>query len=229
MTLSFVLAATLAIASGPPEGLSKETWAQVEAGVAAYEDEDFARARAIFRKAYAETPHPAILYAWAQAERNGGDCKAAIVLYELYLETDPPTEMRDITKVHIESCESNEPGPPVGPEPPPDATTPDPVEPVTEDRPPRDTRTDAIVAGTLAAGGVSFAAGGTLLTIAQARVAEQGRVEDYQRFDDLDRGIRNFRIAGGVLVGAAVPLVVVGIVWAVKRRRARRNGLAVRF
>ena len=76
---------------------------------------------------------------------------------------------------------------------------------------------------------MAFAAGGTLLTIAQARVAEQGRVDDYQRFDDLDRGIRNFRIAGAVLVGAAVPLAVVGIVWAVKRRRARRGSLAGRF
>ena len=70
----------------------------------AFNEENFAEAARLLEKAYLIEPKPELLYPWAQAERNQGNCDIAIDLYEQFLDSGAKGEFADAAKQNIERC-----------------------------------------------------------------------------------------------------------------------------
>lgn len=230
---------------GPPSNdmarpLDAEAKALVAQGVVAFEEERFDDAIDSYRRAYELDPHPAVVFALAQAERMANHCDEAIPLYEQFLEFDLPDNAREIADEARQRCVET-----IGPKPPDDPPKPPPPQPPPDvaTKPPRDVeptsaRFDRVALGLLIGGGVGFVAGGATLAVAGARLSQQQDTDDYQRFDALDRQIRSLTIAGAVVAGVSVPVLIVGAVRATRpqrtgkatvRVRASAGGVAVRF
>lgn len=78
--------------------------AHVRAATEAYQAGDFERAATEIQRAYELSPSPDLLFPWAQAERQSGDCNAAIRLYARYLAEEPGETTADLARDHIETC-----------------------------------------------------------------------------------------------------------------------------
>ena len=64
----------------------------------------FRRRSQALRAAYALEPRREILFAEAQATRLGGDCRAAVPLYERFLATDPPPRQVEAARIALGRC-----------------------------------------------------------------------------------------------------------------------------
>jgi hypothetical protein len=105
-----------------------------EAGLGHYAARRFPAAIEALRAAYALEPRREILFAEAQATRLGGDCRAAVPLYQRFLDTDPPTRQVEAARIALARCRDaveNPPGPvpAVGPPVPAPAPVSPPVSP----------------------------------------------------------------------------------------------------
>lgn len=105
--LSWLVSITLAVATvGPGELLSspeaKEKLAEAQA---AFEEQDYAAAAEAIEAAYLIEPKDALLYPWAQAERQRGDCAAAIELYQRFIDSDPGPDFVEAAQQNIDRCE----------------------------------------------------------------------------------------------------------------------------
>jgi hypothetical protein len=76
----------------------------VSAATEAYQAGEFERAATEIQAAYELSPSPDLLFPWAQAERQSGDCSAAIKLYARYLAADPGETTADLARDQIENC-----------------------------------------------------------------------------------------------------------------------------
>lgn len=98
----------------------------LDAGAAAYRAGDYETAARELERAYRIDPKPAVLYALAQALRQGGRCPEAIAAYRRYLATGPNDAQTTAAKNGITLCErasATTPGPATAPgEPSPDAS-----------------------------------------------------------------------------------------------------------
>jgi tetratricopeptide (TPR) repeat protein len=117
-----MLVSSLASAA-PPRGAAKRAF---DKGIAAFEKKDYPAAAAALEQAYALHPDPEILFAWAQAARLAGDCKAAVGLYRQFLDVRPTGVQADAARLPLARCEQ-ELGPPVPAQPLPPAAEPHPV------------------------------------------------------------------------------------------------------
>ena len=81
LVVALLLLPAIALANEPTDPRAK---AQFEAGLAAYEQKDFAAARRAFEAAYEIEQVATLLWSWAQAERLGGRCSKAIDLYRKF-------------------------------------------------------------------------------------------------------------------------------------------------
>ena len=110
--------------------LAAEPSPDAEAGVKAFAEGRYDDAARILERVYAVEPDPALLFAWAQAERYAGRCDVAVPLYRAYLlEEEPPADVRALAREAIEACGEDpdhaeepepEPEPEVVPEPEPE-------------------------------------------------------------------------------------------------------------
>jgi tetratricopeptide (TPR) repeat protein len=94
----------------------------VDAGVKAYTAGDYETASREFEAAFALDPDPNVLYAWAQARRQGGRCAEAVALYQRYLGTGPTEAQIAAARTGISLCDRARPVPDVArvsPSPPP--------------------------------------------------------------------------------------------------------------
>jgi tetratricopeptide (TPR) repeat protein len=98
----------------------------LDAGAAAYRAGDYETAARELERAYRIDPKPAVLYALAQALRQGGRCPEAITAYRRYLATGPNDAQATAAKNGITLCEragASTPTPtPTPVEPPPDGS-----------------------------------------------------------------------------------------------------------
>jgi len=72
--------------------------------VEASKTKDWETAIREFEIAYSIDAQDGLLFGWAQAERFNGNCRRAIELYEMYLETEPDEDWADGTKTLIGEC-----------------------------------------------------------------------------------------------------------------------------
>jgi hypothetical protein len=91
-----------------------------------FETRDYAAAIGDLEEGFALDPRREFLFAEAQAKRLGGDCRGAVVLYQRFLTTKPPTLQIDATQIALARCAqelARKPevvivAPPAGPSPP---------------------------------------------------------------------------------------------------------------
>jgi tetratricopeptide (TPR) repeat protein len=213
-----------------------EAKAHLEKGNVLFQQGDFDGAAKEYEKGYEAQADPAFLYTWAQAERRRGRCAAAVKLYQRYIATNPPEVSAEYAREGILKCAdelaADEPMPP-GDERPSD--TEDPTEPPSGDTTPRDEPPEPKppdrnrwyrdpAAATLVALGAVGVGVGTGLLVAGA-VEKDKSSANYGEFDERQKRAQRFQIAGGVVLGVGVGVLVGGIArWAVLRKREKKNG-----
>lgn len=73
-------------------------------GVALYQNKQYRPAAIKFAAAYELEPDRDTLFAWAQAERLGGNCTRAVELYEKFLDMSPSSRQRDAANTLLDMC-----------------------------------------------------------------------------------------------------------------------------
>jgi len=110
VVLSVVLSSQLTTAAGPDDLLSDpEAQTLVSEAQILFSEGNFGDAARLIEKAYLIEPVPELLFPWAQAEREQGNCRAAIDLYGRLLEEIPEGRMADSARKNIELCEEEMP------------------------------------------------------------------------------------------------------------------------
>ncbi len=105
-TLSLVLTALVSTAAGPEDLLSDpDAQAYVADAQIYFAEGNFAQAAVLIEKAYLIEPVPELLFPWAQAEREQGNCEAAVDLYTRFLEERSEGAMADAARANLERCE----------------------------------------------------------------------------------------------------------------------------
>ncbi len=108
--LSVVLSSLLMTAAGPDDLLSDpEAQTLVSEAQILFSEGNFGEAARLIEKAYLIEPVPELLFPWAQAEREQGNCRAAIDLYGRLLEEIPEGRMADSARSNIALCEEEMP------------------------------------------------------------------------------------------------------------------------
>ncbi|MEM9462972.1 MAG: tetratricopeptide repeat protein [Myxococcota bacterium] len=208
-----------------PRGSGREA---LQAGLAAFEQEDYAVAIEHFERAYALDRDPAYLYAWAQAARLAGDCEAAVDLYRRFVDAGAEGAQREAALQNEARCREQLAAAqtsPTEPEPEPEPTAePEVAVRPSDDLPRSRRRPDPLGLSLLVTGSVAAVAGSVVLGVGEGRRIGQARETDYDRFDSLDAQIDRFHIAGGVTLGVGVALAIGGVVRLLIVRR--RSSLA---
>jgi tetratricopeptide (TPR) repeat protein len=199
----------------------------------AFTSGDFGKAAELTEQAYMIEPNPTLLYPWAQAERENGNCETAIDLYKRFLESNPSEGLVEATNGNIARCEEQLAAEEL--EEDPDLVVDDePVdaEPIVTAEPqpgPTPTKNDAgprawyrdPAGGVLVGVGVAgIGAGAALMGIAGSRAKSVGD-EDLNTEYESERSSANKLNTGGVIalsIGGA--LVVAGVVrWVVLAKK----------
>lgn len=108
--LSVVLSSLLMTAAGPDDLLSDpEAQTLVSEAQILFSEGNFGDAAKLIEKAYLIEPVPELLFPWAQAEREQGNCRAAIDLYGRLLEEIPEGRMADSARNNMALCEEEMP------------------------------------------------------------------------------------------------------------------------
>jgi tetratricopeptide (TPR) repeat protein len=104
--LSVVLSSVLMTVAGPDDLLSDpEAQSLVSEAQFLFSEGNFGDAAKLIEKAYLIEPVPELLFPWAQAEREQGNCRAAVDLYTRMLEEIPEGPMADSARQNIARCE----------------------------------------------------------------------------------------------------------------------------
>lgn len=198
--------------------LAAEPSSDAEAGVKAFAEGRYEDAARILERAYASEPDPALLFAWAQAERYAGRCDVAVPLYREYLKEEPPADVRALTREAIVACGEDpdrtgvpepeaapEPEPEVAPEPEPEVP---PDEPARAHPAARDAWGHALTWSGVAVAGV----GAGLLGAAHQRRGEAERAGDEQAYRNALQGAPVMSRAGIGLLAGGGALLVAGVV-----------------
>lgn len=232
-----LLAFTLALAPGEPLLRDPDAKAAFDAAQAAFEAEDFAEASKQLERAYMFEPEPELLYPWAQAQRNLGNCESAVDLYQRFIDTGPSERMAGLARQNIARCEETtaqrpgaapEPEPEVAAatddEPPPPRVAPD------IDAAPGSTKPVGhdIAAGVLVGvGGAAAIVGAALLGTAARQAKKTYDVDDNATYLDMRAQTVTLQRAGiGMLVTGGV-LVVAGVIrYGVVAKRRKNAAVA---
>jgi tetratricopeptide (TPR) repeat protein len=203
--------------------LLEPSGALVAEAEAAFREQRWQDAAALFERAYEADPQPKFLWASAQAHRKAGRCDVATERLQTYVERESDPGRQALARDLIEVCavESPESAPdPVGASTAP-ATAPatgGPEAPETDAAPPRPWYRDGWGAALAGTGAVGLIAGGIVYGVARAENREADRAateadygEHIERAEQLSRaGIAVIAVGGGLLTVAAVRWAIVG-------------------
>ncbi len=221
--LSVVLWAAVS-AAGPDDLLADpEARALVAEAQVLFAEGNFADAAKKIEKAYLIEPVPELLFPWAQAQREQGNCRAAIALYNRMLEDIPDGPMATSARQNIARCEEEMPAEaaeeeqiiPIEEDPPDEAVEAAPVAAPTErdDEPKAKVWFKDPVGGVLSGLGVAGVGAGAALLIVASSTAKNApdapSLADYTEQGDRAVTLRNAG-AGVLSVGGA--LLVAGII-----------------
>jgi hypothetical protein len=206
--------ATAAVAADPRTPMVPAAKAELDRGLAKFASHEYATAITAFDAGFAIDPHPDFLYAKAQAQRLGGDCRGALLTYQAFLATDPPATEAELARSNIHRCQEvlAASGPTVSPEP---------VKPLPEPRraivvetpevpPPDGPAWWADRPGLLLAGGGLVALGVATAFAVQAKAnadatATAGSLDDWIASRD---AWQNDRVVAGIATGVGAALVI---------------------
>jgi tetratricopeptide (TPR) repeat protein len=176
---------------------------------------------------------PGFMYALGQAQRLGGDCKAAIESYQRFLTTKPPVRQEEAARENIVRCEAELEARPPAPLVPPTATAPAPPPasaPAEQPRPRRapwyqDVLGDALTGGGLALAITGFAVWG----VGRDSATKANSASTYGAWASSSDGAMTMQRAGVALLSVGGALVVAGVVRYVLRpaRRLERAAVAL--
>lgn len=210
----------------------------------AFNEEDFAEAARLLEKAYLIEPKPELLYPWAQAERNQGNCDIAIALYEQFLDSGAKGQFADAARQNIERCREEtggDGGEDVDVGEVEEIVEDDAVEEErerprakegkpTDDRKPRKWYADPAGGVMFAVGLVGVGVGGGLLGVATStadKAPDADTNDDYVAQRERATALRNggaaaLAIGGALLVGAVIRYALVA-------RKQKESSTALRF
>jgi hypothetical protein len=231
-----VLWSVLVPAFGQAQPVAREAHRLFTRGLAEHRAGSFGAAASAFKRAFELTPRPDYLYAWAQAERLGGNCAVAVPLYQRLLALHLPASRREAAERGISLCQLAAPPPIPAPAP---VARPAPVEPpapvaapkpaavlpgaaVRHPAPGRAWYADPWAGGLLALGVASVGAGAgcfVLASAAERSARDAATYPDHERWADRAQSRRlaawiSVGLGGGLLVAAAVR-------YALRRRSSR--------
>lgn len=234
MTTPWIVWAALLAATAEPPAPEEEAVTRAEQ---AFAQEDYGAAADAFGDAYASNPLPRYLWAQAQAERLAGDCAAAVILYDRFLDTGPADKDERDAREAKHACQEQlgESAPAEPPEPEPrtaptttrdpgvdDATGP--IDPAPPSRWYRDPWGGALVGSGVFVGGI-----GTGLLVSAIRLdreAADAATEGLYETGHEDAVLRQRVGIATLSVGSA--LVIAGAVrWAIVGTRSRRARTAL--
>jgi len=209
VAIALVLLGIPRAAAADPE-LSPAARKRFDQGLDSFKHGDYAGASAAFEAVYAlDTSLPAVLYAWAQAERLGGRCPHATELYTKYRAAKITPSQDEAARDGIAQCDHASPPPPA-PTPPP--------EPQAQPHPPASSwavhfqaPADELVLGGVIALGVAavlFSHGNDDATEAQAAPTLDAFHAGYDSARDVRIGGALAIIASGALIGTGIYLRV---------------------
>jgi hypothetical protein len=181
--------------------------------------------------AYSLYPDRDYLYMRGVIERESGDCKTAVELFNAFLAESPPLVDVEAAQGQLEKCADTigtaatptaapPPRPVMVAAPEPDVAPPTPARDVPQ---PRRWWQDR-VGGALVGSGLALAlVGGGLLGGAAARAQTADRADQAGEYRDGIAVARGLNVAGLTVIGVATSLVIGGVVrWAVIARRPVR-------
>jgi tetratricopeptide (TPR) repeat protein len=237
-----VILSLLLVAALAPPPIQRSVEQVAEEAEAAFAAKRYDEAATGFAEAFARQPHPGYLYAQAQAERFGGNCRDAIEHYGEFIALSPGEGPSRDAQRNIDQCEEKlalepepepEPAPPVSPPPPVTAEPrPEPVDaaPKTEPRPWHRDPWGGVLTGLGLAG---LAVGGGLYGQARADEKAADTADDVVRIErasTLSRaGIAMFAVGGALTIAGIVRWAVVGARSGKARRTALARGLVLWF
>ena len=248
--LAVVLAAATALpapavaAPAEPAPMDPQAKAHLDRALELYQKGEHAAAIEEFKAGYAIDPRRDFLFAWAQSERQNGDCVTANELYKRFIAERPPDVQVAAAEKGIEICDkelADKRNAPVGPTPEEVAAAEQARQQAEEEQrraAEEEQRREAEEAaaaerarrfyldplgdGLVAGGLVAAITGGALLTVAQVKVQNLADAPTYGDFaadrDAVAAQSRTFRITGGVLIGVGAALVAGGVArWMIVR------------
>ncbi len=166
----------------PPDVAARALFSE---GVALASRREFVAAAVKFHAAHDRVPTPASLFAWAQAERLGGNCPRAVPLYQKFLAGTPAADHVEAAQIGLRRCAETDPASLPLPSAPvtapvaPAVPTSTPL-PASAARPMPVVRTDWLSAGVLTAGTIALGVGTTfiVLSLGEENAAQNSSVYD---------------------------------------------------
>lgn len=212
----------LLLALAPAEPPPREDNPNYRVAIAAWDDARWDDAARAFAAAYELDPRPEYVFAQARARRLGGDCAAAVPIFERFLALDPPASAQQDARRNIDECGGPTPAA-VAPVAPRVVDTPTPA------AAPRPVARDPLGHALLWPGLALLATGAGLLADAHVRRGRAGDLDEQRYRDELGPAPVMSRV-GIALVSAGAALGIAGAVrFIVLGARARRPRRAVAF
>jgi hypothetical protein len=184
--------------------LAPDAKAELDHGLKAFQAHRYAEAIIAFDQGYTIDPDPDFLYAKAQAQRLGGDCRAAIASYNRFLSSAPPDDEAALARGNIARCEhvfaaSNEPEPPALP-----------TQPIVVERPVEPPAWYTDRAGLVLAGSAVIAAGVALGFVLEtnANATDGAAAPTLPEWEDKRDAWQRDRVIAGVAAGTAGALAI---------------------
>jgi tetratricopeptide (TPR) repeat protein len=211
----------------PTRPVSATAKRELERGLALFEARDYAAAIGAFDAGYAIDPHPDFLYAKAQAQRIGGDCRGALATYDAFLARKPPEKEAARAKANMARCTellavSAPPIAVLAPEPPAPAPASPPPAPAPAPAPAsmRDDRAHParawwrdrpglVLAGT---GVAALATGATFAWLARSSATAATDAPDLLGWYEREAVHRRDRTIAGISAGAGAALIAAAAV-----------------
>lgn len=228
------------IASAAPKG--KVARAEFDLGVALYKKQDYEAARAALERSAKLETDVETLFAWAQTERQLGNCEKAIELYEQLLDMEMPAANKKAIRPKIDDCKAMiaarlpaEPPPPA-PEPVP-SPAPEPapapgvveaprdVAPPPRELPPRraSSLTHPVGLGLLGVGALGLAVGGYFLYDGRQADHDSKTATNYFEYVRLRDAADTQGTRGVIAASVGGAFVVAGIIWYATRASDTRD------
>jgi tetratricopeptide (TPR) repeat protein len=207
--------------------MSADARAHYERGLALYADKDYAGALTELRAGYALEPRREFLFAEAQALRLGGDCKAAVPLYQQFLKSGPDDVQVNATHIALGRCAAQmaaAPAPPPAPDKP-RAPAPATAGVTTPARTPPPPWYADVAGGALLGGGVLGLATGAVFTLSAMSERDDAnqRSATYAEYAQHWNAARSRERVAIIGFGAGAALTTAAIVRYARVRASHRN------
>lgn len=229
-----ILLALGGVATAAPK--SKDAKRAFDRGVVAYQKKNYEAAAEALEKSFQLEADSETLFAWAQAERQLGNCQKAMGLYQQLLAMDIPAENKQAVQVKLDECKAlvgtpepkPEPTPEPKPEPKPVEPQPVAAEPTPAQPPPvsegehRGWYKDPVTITLLGAGAISAGVGVGFVVSARSLDDQSKHATNYFDAKNFADKASTRGTIGWIAIGGGAALVAGGVVWATMHRSDER-------